>query len=253
MRLVMFTLWGMYKAYPEILNNIELPDEMDKDTMLDYIFMYAGGNETRYSDPLLMERLVKRWFSARKHDFSMMWRALHAEYNPIENTDRYEDYWRTYERTGNGKEERSGNQTTQLTGETSGTGNTEGTQTRTPNLTAEETTSAFDSEVYQPYKKRVDSGTEVIASKENSKSNAKSKQNGSVTEKSDIKKNESLKDEEKHGLHSHGNIGVTTNQEMINEELELRRYDLYKQIALLFEDEFTITVYERRCNEYGML
>lgn len=253
MRLVMYTVWGMYKAYPEILNDIELPEEMDKDTMLDYIFMYAGGNETRYSDPLLMERLVKRWFSARKHDFSMMWRALHAEYNPIENTDRYEDYWRTYNRTGSGKEERSGNQTTQLTGDTSGTGNTEGTQTRTPNLTAEETTSAFDSEVYQPYKKRVDNGTEEITSKENSKSNAKSEQNGSVTEKSDIKKNESLKDEEKHGLHSHGNIGVTTNQEMINEELELRRYDLYKQIALLFEDEFTITVYERRCNEYGML
>lgn len=253
MRLVMYTLWGMYKAYPEILNNIELPEGMGKDIMLDYIFMYAGTNETRYSDPLLMERLVKRWFSARKHDFSMMWKALHVEYNPIENTDRYEDYWRTYERTGNGKEERSGNQTTQLTGETSGTGNTEGTQTRTPNLTAEETTSAFDSEVYQPYKKRVDSGTEVIASEENSNSNAKSKQNGSVTEKSDINRNESLKDEEKHGLHSHGNIGVTTNQEMINEELKLRRYDLYKQIALLFEDEFTITVYERRCNEYGML
>lgn len=253
MQLVMFTVWGMYRAYPEILDNIELPEEMDKDTMLDYIFMYAGSNEARYSDPLLMERLVKRWFSARKHDFTMMWRALHAEYNPIENTDRYEDYWRSYNRTGSGKEGRSGNQTTQLTGETSGTGNTEGTQTRTPNLTAEETTSAFDSEVYQPYKKRVDSGTEENTSKENSETSAKSKQNGSVTEQTDINRNESLKDEEKYGLHSHGNIGVTTNQEMINEELELRRYDLYKQIALLFEDEFTITVYERRCNEYGML
>lgn len=253
MRLVMFTVWGMYKAYPEILNNIELPEEMDKDTMLDYIFMYAGGNESRYSDPLLMERLVKRWFSARKHDFSMMWRALHTEYNPIENTDRYEDYWRSYDRTGSGKEERNGKQTTQLTGKTSGTENTEGTQTRTPNLTAEETTSAFDSEVYQPYKKRVDSGTEGSVSKENTRSSAKSTQNSDVTEQTNIKRNESLKDEEKHGLHSHGNIGVTTNQEMINQELELRVYDLYKQIALLFEDEFTIPVYERRCNEYGLL
>ena len=253
MRLVMFTVWGMYKAYPEILNNIELPEEMDKDTMLDYIFMYAGGNETRYSDPLLMERLVKRWFSARKHDFSMMWRALHAEYNPIENTDRYEDYWRTYDRTGSGKEERNGNQISELTGKTSGTGNTSGTQTRTPNLTAEETTSAFDSEAYQPYKKRVDTGSEDSVSTENTNSSANSTQNSNVTEKSNIARNESLKDEEKHGLHSHGNIGVTTNQEMINQELELRRYDLYKQIALLFEDEFTIPVYERRCNEYGLL
>ena len=246
MRLVMFTVWGMYKAYPEILNNIELPDEMDKDTMLDYIFMYAGGNETRYSDPFLMERLVKRWFSARRHDFSRMWEALHAEYNPIENTDRYEDYWRTFDRTGNGKEgrngtnrsTRNGHQTSNITGTSTGTGDTNGNQTRTPNLTAEET-----------------------ASQEHSSSSANTTQNGTITdsetiegtENTDITRNESVKDEEKHGLHSHGNIGVTTNQEMINEELELRRYDLYKQIALLFEDEFTVPVYERRCNEYGML
>lgn len=269
MRLVMYTVWGMYRAYPEILDNIELPEEMDKDTMLDYIFMYAGDNETRYSDPFLMERLVKRWFSARKHDFSMMWRALHADYNPIENTDRYEDYWRTFDRTGNGKEgrngtnrsTRNGNQTSNITGTSAGTGDTNGRQTRTPNLTAEETTSAFDSEVYQPYKKRVDSGTEETASQEHSSSSATTRQTGTTTDKetiegtenTDITRNESLKDEEKHGLHSHGNIGVTTNQEMINEELELRRYDLYKQIALLFEDEFTIPVYERRCNEYGLL
>lgn len=269
MRLVMYTLWGVYQTYPEILDNIDLPEEMDKTTMLDNIFMYAGENEARYSDPFLMERLVKRWFSARKHDFSMMWRALHAEYNPIENTDRYEDYWRTFDRTGNGKEgrngtnrsTRNGNQTSNITGTSTGTGDTNGKQSRTPNLTAEETTSAFDSEVYQPYKKRVDGGTEETASQEHSSSSANTTQNGTVTdnetiegtENTDITRNESVKDEEKHGLHSHGNIGITTNQEMINEELELRRYDLYKQIALLFEDEFTVPVYERRCNEYGML
>ena len=81
------TLWGMYKVYPKILDNIELPREMDRDTMLDYIFMYAGNNESRYGDPELLKRLVNRWFSAKKHDFDMIWRALTIDYNPIENTD----------------------------------------------------------------------------------------------------------------------------------------------------------------------
>lgn len=41
----------------------------------------------------------------------------------------------------------------------------------------------------------------------------------------------------------HGNIGVTTNQSMINAELELRKYDIYKEIAMEFEKDFLVQVY----------
>ena len=42
----------------------------------------------------------------------------------------------------------------------------------------------------------------------------------------------------------HGNIGVTTNQQMINEELELlRHFDIYGFIAELFENDNMIMIY----------
>lgn len=42
----------------------------------------------------------------------------------------------------------------------------------------------------------------------------------------------------------HGNIGVTTNQQMINEELELlRHFDIYGYIAELFEEENMLMIY----------
>ena len=42
----------------------------------------------------------------------------------------------------------------------------------------------------------------------------------------------------------HGNIGVTTNQQMINEELELlRHFDVYGYIAELFENDNMIMIY----------
>ena len=293
MLLAMYTLWGLYQTYPEILDNIELPEEMDKTTMLDYIFMYAGENEVRYSHPAVLERLINKWFSSRKHDFEMMWRALHAEYNPIENTDRYEDFWENVDRTENGTENRTENETENRTENSSstrnttndtmqeftaestasGTGSNTSTNTRTPNLTNEEVTSAFDSDTYQPRNKRTDSGTENTEQNENSTSsdtmeqngNRKSTQSGNETgaventvnagrdNTVNAKTDNTLHNELKHGLHSHGNIGVTTNQRMITEELELRKFDIYKSIALVFEDEFTIPVYERRSNEYGLL
>lgn len=289
MRLAMYTLWGLYQTYPEILDNIDFPEEMDKTTMLDYIFMYAGENEVRYPHPAVLERLVNKWFSSRKHDFVMMWRALRAEYNPIENTDRYEDSWRTIERDGEGTEkrdssnsvERTNSQTSEVNGETSGNGTTTGEtsgngtitgeSTRTPNLATEETVSAFDSESYQPDSRRSESGTESTNNTETTHTSANNtettntsanssqtaEQNGNenetATENANINRTEKSKDTEKTGLHSHGNIGITTNQEMINEELELRKFDIYKAIALVFEDEFTIPVYSRRSNEYGLL
>ena len=41
----------------------------------------------------------------------------------------------------------------------------------------------------------------------------------------------------------HGNIGVTTNQQMIEAELELRKFDIYTDIAARFEHEFIVQVY----------
>lgn len=43
--------------------------------------------------------------------------------------------------------------------------------------------------------------------------------------------------------HIHGNIGVTTNQQMIEAELELRKFDIYNDIAMRFEHEFLVQVY----------
>ena len=43
--------------------------------------------------------------------------------------------------------------------------------------------------------------------------------------------------------HVHGNIGVKTAESMIVEELELRKFDIYNDIARRFEKEFLIQVY----------
>lgn len=48
---------------------------------------------------------------------------------------------------------------------------------------------------------------------------------------------------EQYASHIHGNIGVTTSQQMIQSELELRQFDVYTDIARRFEREFIVQVY----------
>lgn len=222
----------MVKYQPTILKKLDLPEGMSEETMGDYIYMYAGENETRYSDPDILERLVHTWFSSRKTDFQYMWDALHAEYNPIENYDRHDDFTEEIDSTTN----RESNVKTIQVGEA----NTEDSSTTTPGRTTEEQISAFDSGSYQPAKKIAESGTE--SSKGTSHGTNNSTTTGEGTEQN------VLDHTKKNTGRSHGNIGVTTNQQMIESELLLRRYNLYKTIALEFEDEFTIPVYGRRCD-----
>lgn len=44
-------------------------------------------------------------------------------------------------------------------------------------------------------------------------------------------------------IHAHGNIGTTKNTEMIFDEIELRKYNIYEDIAARFEDKFIISIY----------
>ena len=222
----------MVKYQPTILQKLDLPDGMSEETMGDYIYMYAGENEVRYSDPDILERLVHTWFISRKTDFQYMWDALHAEYNPIENYDRHDDFTEEIDSTTN----RESNVKTTQEGEST----TEDNSTTTPGKVTEEQVSAFDSSSYQPSRKSAESGTE--SSEGSSHGTNNSTTTGEGTEQS------ALDQTKTNSGRSHGNIGVTTNQQMIESELQLRRFNLYKTIALEFEDEFTIPVYGRRCD-----
>lgn len=58
--------------------------------------------------------------------------------------------------------------------------------------------------------------------------------------------NDSRSDSEGHNTHHgrlHGNIGVTTSQQMLKSELDIAEWNLYQHITDLFLDEFVIQVY----------
>lgn len=54
---------------------------------------------------------------------------------------------------------------------------------------------------------------------------------------------ESRTEQTKHKAHLYGNIGVTTSAQMLQEFLDVERFNIYEQIADLFVDEFCIMVY----------
>lgn len=203
-----FTLIGTYQYYNnaggDLFELMDLPTGINKDTLCSNILLQGGEFEVQHGNPQFIHNAIGIWSTAWKESFQRWVDALAIEYAPLENYDRME-HW---------------------TDEVDGTGSSSsvGTLDNTTTDETERTKSAYDSSTYQPYDK-VNSRTV------------------SDTDSTD-QTNTTLSNDSEHNGRIHGNIGVTTSQQMLHQELDLGYWNLYQRITQLFLQEFVIPVYE---------
>lgn len=225
------TLYGWLQYDPTLFDDVTLPDTFDKQYMIDEIIMRSGDLFTYHQQPTFLKRNITNWFNRNYEQFLRMMDALLKEYNPIENYDREEDTTTTpgVEHT----ETHSGTDSEDHTG-------TDGRNIKsypTAIRNTENQVSAYDSSSYSPKDKTIQTGSGYDESQD------------------DFTHGESIDTTHGHTItnsvtgydtfHSrvHGNIGVTTNAQMVTQELELRKFDIYTDIARRFEKEFLIQIY----------
>lgn len=271
------TLNGMFAYDPTLFDGMILPDDYDRDALLAEIMKRCGQLYPYHQVPPILKADIRLWFSRNFLNFDRIMEALTAEYNPIENYDRNEQSTKTPNLTDkstlSGKDslQLSGKDSTQASGDDvtkhTGTDSLERTHTNFKETVAykgtdtrETQVSAFDSSTYQPSEQVTDSRTNREDEKTTSGSYKDSTTHGHTETYTNGRKDETTygrKDETTYGkvdtvTHTgtegyssriHGNIGVTTSQQMIESELELRRFDIYTDIAARFEHEFIVQVY----------
>lgn len=198
------TLWGFYNYDPSILTDLDLPEGLDEDQLRFTILDNAGMLYPYHQVLPQLGIAIHNWFTQNKDNFARILAAISAEYNPIENYDRTED------RTLN----------------TANTSESSATSTGTTSSNSESTSqrAADDSETFRNTDKQIGSATS----------------GGTNTSGSNGKSNEDVVEH----LRVHGNIGVTTNQQMVQAELDLRRYNIYEDICNRFVDKFLLGVYD---------
>ena len=232
MSVAKITLIGMEtflnKTDKSVFDLLTLPEGIGKDNLCDNIILECGEFETVYSDPDFMRTAIGAW--GRKHfrTFEKWITALNLEYNPIENYDRMEDWTDT----GNKKNtlDFTDDSTIKSEGKTTTEGNSE------QNGSTEDLVSAFDSSSYQESEKHVIDTDENHADEVNSENTTT---NGTVQ---NTKGNEDTTG--RHIGRIHGNVGVTTSQQMLQAELDISRFNIIQEITDLFTKEMCIMIYE---------
>lgn len=187
----------------DLFQGLTLPEGLAKDTLTNNILLQGGEFEVLYSDPFFLQNAISIWADREADTFKRWVDALAIEYAPLENYDRHENWTDTLDSDG--------------TSRTTGTNDTSTSGTVTTDV------SAYDSSTYQPKDKVTTSETIDNDTTENNTS--------------------TLDNTGMHAGRIHGNIGVTTSQQMLEAELDLGYWNIYSRITDMFLKEFCIMIY----------
>ena len=207
---------------------LTLPEGISKDDLVDNIILQGGEFEVIYSDPVFMREAVGSWGRKCYNTFLRWITAQSIQYNPLENYDRNELLTDQYYKAASSSARRDSGNTR--------TFNNQDKRTIDTTVVSEDEVSAFDSSTYQPSEKNTtdNDGTDTVDYSGTIKDEYGEGTSGNENENST----------NTHSGRIHGNVGVTTSQQMLSAEYEVARFNIIDQITDMFILEFCIPIYE---------
>ena len=229
MSMYRLTLAGLYQFDESLFDNMVFPDATDKQNFIDSLILSYGECEPIYPDGDFMKQsAIPAWSQKWKRSIEKVYNVLEQiDYEPLENYDRTEDWTDSPDITRINAQ--SGQDHAELTaGQGSVTAQT-GTDT------SEDKVSAYNSSGYDPSQQNTmqygnSTTVETNGTNTNTFKYGKTDTNterGTNTHKGRI----------------HGNIGVTTSQQMAQSELDFRRQSFIDYCTGLFAQDLLILVY----------
>lgn len=229
------TLTGLYNFDNTLFDELTFPAGIDRDLAINRILNKSEEFELVYSDFEYLKDRIGIWGKIWERTFTKWVNALSVDYDPLYNYDRTERYTDTHQKDYNdtsnksytdGASEHSTSKSNTITGSET-------------NSTTEQQVSAYDEASYSDKQKegataltnQMGTGDATGDIMRNSSGGSNSNDSGNSNEVV------------KHEAHLFGNIGVTTSQQMLHDELDIATWNLYEHISDIFIEEFCILVY----------
>ena len=225
------SLLGLSRINPGILGDLVLPDGLDADLVKDNLLAETAELEVIYPDAVFMQAMIGRWSAKELPIWERLYKTTLLEYNPIENYDRMEEWTEAEDTKKNTEADATGTSTTDTDGTSTRQSNTDGV------INDQKYVSAYNEIEFTP--------TERDNNTQNEKNNSEQKDVGTVSVKTSA---ENTTDETGNRNllrkgRAHGNIGVTTSQQMIEAERDVALYNIIDVIINSFKNRFCLQVY----------
>lgn len=222
----LLTVEGLYNYDNTLFDGFNVPEGVVKQIAIDTILMRTRELEILYPDFTYMKNRITIWSNKYQINWKKLYDTTVLEYNPIENYDRMEDWTDTDDETSTSARDNTRN--------TTNTVKSTSTNEVMNSVNVTDQNTAFNAGLADHAKQITD---------------------GDTTENGSITNTETGKDTENENVNggrtgrhtrtgrAHGNIGVTTSQQMIQSERDLVVFNLYDVIAESFIENFCLMVY----------
>lgn len=237
---ILMSVNAMHTMDGSLFENLQAPEGMNKQTIIDSILAECMELEVLYPRPETMKTMIGIWSAKEIFTWNRIYAAEQAEYNPIENYNRHQ--------TDTREETHSGDDVTVTSNEGSSTDSTTGQRETTTNASGQ-----LSDDTLHKYA-AFDSGTladQTEDARTANSTNTQTEQN-TVEQTSQGTTSDSGRHTMTHGekvgetftSYIHGNIGVTTSQQMLESELTLApKINTINYIVNSFKMRFCILVY----------
>ena len=225
------SLLGLKRLNDGILGELVVPDGVDVELVKDNLLAETAELEVIYPDAVFMQAMIGRWSAKELPIWERLYKTTLLEYNPIENYDRMEEWTEAEDTKKNTEADATGTSKTDTDGTSTRESNTDGV------INDQKYVSAYNEIEFTP--------TERDNNTQNEKNNSEQKDVGTVSVKTSA---ENTTDETGNRNllrkgRAHGNIGVTTSQQMIEAERDVALYNIIDVIINSFKNRFCLQVY----------
>lgn len=221
------SIMGVYQNDEAIFDDMQVPNELEKDKIIQTILYDLAELEIIFPDPKYLKLAIGAWSYGNRYKWQGLYDSMHFDYNPIWNVDADIKDVEGIDTTG--KRTLSGSDKRDIT--TDGTAQDK----ETINTTETKSVQGFNNNDWVNSEKLTDTGTDTHDYKNHSHTDDDLSR--SETE------NTTGATDRNYTQRRTGNIGVTTTQAMIQQEREIRDFNLIKIIVEDFKKEFCIMVY----------
>lgn len=204
----------------DLFDDCTVPAGLDIERVKGSIIMRCGLLTPLFSEPTVQRMATQQFFSENQWNFNHLVKILSADYSPIENVfeDRTETELIGKNHSDSGNFSKSGNNSTATVTET-----TTATERK---ISAENVSSYSPDNQETGTRTGTETETETLSQSGTDSRSGNSSENRSTS------------------MHRNGNIGITSSQQLINEEIDLiNRLNPYRFIADLYEKELMIGLY----------
>ena len=240
-------LVSIYNYDNTLLDGLHVPDVNDLPADIEYIspipelsdatlhmqlLFELGEMSPVYTDPDVLKKMIEIWSEIQNPNWLQLWQTTLLKYNPIWNKDGSYTETRAFQLAGH--------KTGSVDFDESRSSTESGSETKSGTASSSSTHSVtgYDTNALSPASGETGSGT----SGENNSASA----TGSQTTSADTGTvdDETRSENETISRIDHGNIGVTTTQQMIKEQREVVEFNIYRFIIDSFKKQFMVMLWD---------